>query len=355
MFVHADNIISSLHADNEKEFIATIVVDFIKESNPNCFIITGHPRTPRDQGSVESANKIVQQVLKSISLENCLQSIKVNWKKLLGQVMALCNRHSGTWKHSVSSYEAVFGQKYHPQLKCNMSEMRECRSIIQRLKLSPDERPETYVQQHNIIDIEFNCAEYDKDDDVDDNDDEEGVDIDENAFPELILKEDDMQLGNHDLELNLEVRDVQLGNLNSNDGLVDTGRHDDDKDVHCINEVLSVNPPPIVVDPPPVYCQITSDSPPPVDNEDTKPMMFRVREYSTFAVQEAWDHGNIAQYHQPLVGSCNEFQFLWPTLTCRDCCFPHGAPYIQIGNNDYMSSMTNTANWYNGVFISLFA
>ena len=81
MFVHADNIISLLHADNGKEFNATIVVDLIKESNPNCFIITGHPRTPRDQGSVESANKIVQQVLKSISLENCLQSIEVNLDK----------------------------------------------------------------------------------------------------------------------------------------------------------------------------------------------------------------------------------------------------------------------------------
>jgi hypothetical protein len=126
VFVHADNIISSLHAGNGKEFIATIVVDLIKESNPNCFIVTGHPRTPRDQGSVESANKIVQQVLKSISLENHLQSIKVNWTKLLGQVMVVCNSHSGRRKHSVPSYKAVFGQNYHPQLKCNMSKMREC-------------------------------------------------------------------------------------------------------------------------------------------------------------------------------------------------------------------------------------
>jgi hypothetical protein len=130
VFVHTDNIISSLLADNEKEFITTIVVDLIKESNPNCIIVTGRPRTPRDQGSVESAKKIVQQVLESISLENCLRSIKVNWTKLLGQVMAVCNSHSGRQKHSVSSYEAVFGQKYHPQVKCNMSEMRECRSIF---------------------------------------------------------------------------------------------------------------------------------------------------------------------------------------------------------------------------------
>ena len=187
----------------------------------------------------------------------------------------------------MSSYEAVFSQKYHPQLKCNMSKMHECWSIFQRLKLSPDERLETYVQQHNIVDIEINHKKINDNDDVDDSDEEEGVDIDENAFLELILKEEDMQLGNHDPELNLEESNVQLGNLNSNDGLVDTGRHDNDGDVHSINEVLAVDPPPVVVDPPPVYCQITSDSPPPVDNEDTEPMTFRVREYSTFAVQEA--------------------------------------------------------------------
>jgi hypothetical protein len=121
--VLANYIISSLYADNGKEFIAIIVVDLLMESNPSCCIVTGHPRTPQDQGSVESANKIVQQVLKSISLENCLRSIKVNWTKLRGQVMAVCNSHSGRRKHSMSSYEAVFGQKYHPQLKCNMSEM----------------------------------------------------------------------------------------------------------------------------------------------------------------------------------------------------------------------------------------
>ncbi len=281
----------NLYADNGKEFIATIVVDLLKESNPNCFIVTGHPRTPRDQGSVENANKIVQQVLKSISLENCLRSTKVNWTKLLGQVMAVCNSHSGRWKHSVSSYEAVFGHKYHPQLKCNMSEMRECWSIFQRLKMSPDEWLETYVRQHDILDIDLDHAEYNEDDNIDDSDKDEGVDIDENAFPEL----------------NLEENNVQLVNQSSNNGLGNARMHDDDRDDNSINEVLVVDLPPVVVDPPFVYCQITLDSPPPVDNEPTEPAMFRVREYSTFTVQEAWDQGNITRYHQPLVGTRDEF------------------------------------------------
>jgi len=172
--------------DNGKEFIATVVVDLIKESNPNCYLVTGRPRTPRDQGSVENANKMVQQVLKSISSENRLRSKEVNWTKLLGQVMSVCNSHSGIRKNSVSSYEAVFGQKYHQPLQCNLSELRECKSIFQRLKLSPNERLQTYVREHNIVDIEAQDTDtyYNNDDDDSSDDENEGNDIDENAFPD---------------------------------------------------------------------------------------------------------------------------------------------------------------------------
>jgi len=155
-------------SDNGKEFIATVVVDLMKESNPNCYLVTGRPRTPRDQGSVESANKLVQQVLKSISSENRLRSKEVNWTKLLGQVMSVCNSHSGIRKNSVSSYEAVFGQKYHQQIQCNLSEMRECKSIFQRLKLSPNERLQTYVREHKIVDIELQADMDGYDDNYDD-------------------------------------------------------------------------------------------------------------------------------------------------------------------------------------------
>jgi hypothetical protein len=171
------------NSDNGKGFIATVVVDLLKESNPNCNIVTGCTRTPCDQGSVESANKVVQQVLKCISSENRLRSKEVNWTKLLGQVMAVCNSHSGIWKNNVSSYEALFRQKYNQQLQCNLSEMRECKLIFQRLKLSPNERLQTYVREHNIVDIEVEDTEYNEDND-DDSENEEGDDLDENAFPD---------------------------------------------------------------------------------------------------------------------------------------------------------------------------
>jgi hypothetical protein len=129
----------------------TPVVDLMKENNPNCFIVHGSPRTPRDQGSVESANKLVQRVMKSMSSEHHLAGLKVNWTRFLGQVMAVCNSHSRQKKYCISNYEAVFGQKYHPILKCSLAEMRECRSISQRLWLSTDERLKKYVRENDIV------------------------------------------------------------------------------------------------------------------------------------------------------------------------------------------------------------
>jgi hypothetical protein len=66
------------NTDNGKEFIAQLVADLMKQNNPNCFIVTRCPRTPRDQGSVESANKLVQLVMKSISSEHYLAGLEVN-------------------------------------------------------------------------------------------------------------------------------------------------------------------------------------------------------------------------------------------------------------------------------------
>jgi hypothetical protein len=119
-----------------------IVVKMLMEYNPHCFVITGQPRTPRDQGSVENANKIVQRVLKSISAERHLKGLKVNWTNLLGQVMSVCDSQSTMRRNSVSSYQAVLGQRYHPTLQFHVSEVRSCVSIFQHLKLSPNEHLE---------------------------------------------------------------------------------------------------------------------------------------------------------------------------------------------------------------------
>ncbi len=55
------------------------------------------------------------------------------------------------------------------------------------------------------------------------------------------------------------------------------------------------------------------------------------------------------------MGTRQLFLFVWPTLTCHDCFFPHGSQQIQVGDNDYVASLSNTTSWYDGVFIASFA
>ena len=121
-------------------------------NNPNCFIVTGRPRTPRDQGSVESANKIVSQIRKSIACERRRAGLDDNWTQYLGQIMACCNSHAGRARQSVSNYEAVVGMKYHTGIKCSLKEMRQCRNISERLRLSPDDRLAKLVEDMDIVD-----------------------------------------------------------------------------------------------------------------------------------------------------------------------------------------------------------
>ncbi len=71
-------------------------------------------------------------------------------------------------------------------------------------------------------------------------------------------------------------------------------------------------------------CQLTFNSPPPVNNDINEQATLHAREYSIFTVQEAWNHGNIARLFKPL-GSHGEFKFLWPVLICSECTFLHGA------------------------------
>jgi len=47
-----------------------------------------------------------------------------------------------------------------------------------------DEQLQTYVREHNIVDIEIEDTKYNEDND-DDSDNEEGEDLDENAFPDV--------------------------------------------------------------------------------------------------------------------------------------------------------------------------
>ena len=51
------------HTDYGNEFIVKVVVGMLKNINPFILTVIGCPRTPRDQGSIEQANKTVKRML----------------------------------------------------------------------------------------------------------------------------------------------------------------------------------------------------------------------------------------------------------------------------------------------------
>jgi hypothetical protein len=142
----------NIYADNGKEFIATIVWELLVKNNPNCFLVTGRPRTLRNQGSVESGNKLVSQIRKSLACERQRARLEDNWTKYLGQIMACCNSHAGQARQSISNYKAVFGMKYHAGLRCPLSEMHQSQNISEWLRISPDERLAKLVEEMDIVD-----------------------------------------------------------------------------------------------------------------------------------------------------------------------------------------------------------
>jgi hypothetical protein len=103
------------HTNNGKEFTANCVLQFLHNLNPNIVSVTGRPRCPHDQGSVENVNKIVKRILGTLLVERRLACHSPNWTELLGSVAAAINLQCGQYKNDVSAYEAVYGDKFdHP-------------------------------------------------------------------------------------------------------------------------------------------------------------------------------------------------------------------------------------------------
>jgi hypothetical protein len=50
-----------LHTDNGKEFTGKVLTKSMKENSPSMVTVTGRPRTPRDQGSVENMTNMLRR------------------------------------------------------------------------------------------------------------------------------------------------------------------------------------------------------------------------------------------------------------------------------------------------------
>ncbi len=74
------------HTDNGKEFTAKVVLEFLRDLNPNILAVTGRPRRPSDQGSVENMNKFVKRTLGTVLSKYRLVGKDRNWTEVLGSI-----------------------------------------------------------------------------------------------------------------------------------------------------------------------------------------------------------------------------------------------------------------------------
>ena len=116
-----------------------LILDTIADINPAIITVTGRPRTPRDQGSVERGNKTIKSVLFDVLSERTKEGRNNSWVMHLGVTMACINGHKSRQSTSVSSYTSVFGCPYHRPIKSSLSEAQGAKTVKELLPLLQDE------------------------------------------------------------------------------------------------------------------------------------------------------------------------------------------------------------------------
>jgi hypothetical protein len=253
---------------------------------------------------------------------------------------------------------------------CTLADICECRSISQRLWISPDDRLKKYVNNNDIVDIDVDKSvladDFDEDDELEEEFDwmHPPVELDNATFPDITVsfdsdKEYDDKVGYHHGAGKTEAQDDDVTLVGVRTASTDIPAMQPNILPQTVQEDVSNS----------VRLAAPKAAPPGPDRTMTgslwtgqtvaneHPETFCVLEYSTFTLQEAWDNGNITRNHSILSGQQRiEYNFLFPMLTCGECCFPRAKTLIlSVGDSDYLTSNRSTNRWYDGVFISSFA
>jgi hypothetical protein len=145
------------HTDNGNEFTAIEILQFLKSINPNILSVTGRPRKPSDQGSVERTNQIVKNKLEKLEDEERLAMVdpphgwRPNWVTNVNRVTASLNTMGGKDSNNTSAYYAVFGMPYHEQVAGSLDDIRKCDTIEERLSMFPNEGMRRAAEQVCIL------------------------------------------------------------------------------------------------------------------------------------------------------------------------------------------------------------
>jgi len=125
------------HTDNGGEFVGKVVVYALKQLNPMLLCVSGQPRNPRVQGSVENINQHVKEALARCEQADLELNIKPNWVKYLPRVMMTLNGKAN--KNSrVPPYDTVIGMPLvnYQETGVKTEDIRKCTSIHQIARLT---------------------------------------------------------------------------------------------------------------------------------------------------------------------------------------------------------------------------
>ena len=99
------------HTNNGGEFVANQVTELLNVIAPNSRTLTGRPRTPRDQGSVERGNKSIKGSIGSAVQDNRKAGVKhASWLTEYPRVLSGLNASAN--RGETPSYKLLFGMNY---------------------------------------------------------------------------------------------------------------------------------------------------------------------------------------------------------------------------------------------------
>jgi hypothetical protein len=148
-----------------KNFTAKSLLDLLRSRSPHTTTVTGQPRTPSDQGSVELANCTIKEMLYGFERQQWLKGDTPNWAKGVSYCAASMNCKEIHGVEGVLLYQAVLNMPYKETKMAILSDLCSCSTAYERLNVMKNSNFAKMVQS-NRWEHEFEPPEESNDDNV---------------------------------------------------------------------------------------------------------------------------------------------------------------------------------------------
>ena len=118
------------HTDNGNELFADIVQEIL-DQHPMVCSVTGQPRKPQEQGSVERQNREIKKILSKAALSEKLQGVlDPSWIDLLPKVTIALNCTTSYGNNGITPYRHVFNVDYDcPVIDIEPSDRKQVKTV----------------------------------------------------------------------------------------------------------------------------------------------------------------------------------------------------------------------------------